>query len=489
MVIWRNEFSGHTGPALSDGQQVLSYSELLDAVEQRADWLRKQRVQVLGLALENGLEWVLFDLASTQAGVPCVPLPGFFSASQKRHVLTSTGADLLIADTAKGAEATPFSGTFIRMNEGFGRPKMPPGTAKITFTSGSTGEPKGVCLSAEQQLTTARTIASAVDTHQPAHLSVLPLSTLLENVAGVYAPLLAGGTVYVPATQSLGFDGGRLIAPQFLLRALSNFRPDTTILVPELLQVLLQGIVQGWQPPASLQFIAVGGAKVPEQLLQQASAAGLPVYEGYGLSECGSVVALNTPHEHKAGSIGRLLPHVRARFRQGELMVQGSSFLGYLSDPASWAPGEIATGDLIDIDDQGWLRFRGRCCNQLVTSLGRNVSPEWPESLLLGSGKLLQAVVLGDARPYLVAVLVPRQPLNAEDVHRLLQAINDELPSYARIQQCVLTCPMSADSGLYTANGRPKRGAIADHFAADIAWLYEQPDQPLLTSTRIPDVA
>ena len=86
-----------------------------------------------------------------------------------------------------------------------------------------------------------------------------------------------------------GLDAARLLG------TLSREQPNSLILVPELLQVLVVAAERGWQPPASLQFVAVGGAKVSRELLERADAAGIPVYEGYGLSECASVVCLNTP--------------------------------------------------------------------------------------------------------------------------------------------------------------------------------------------------
>ncbi len=488
MVNWRHELDSNAGSALSDGEQVLSYAELLDAVDRRAEWLLQQNAQVVGLALDNGPEWVLFDLASIQAGIPCVPLPGFFSESQKHHILEKAGVTLLVTDN-EDATASPFQCVRYRTFDPDDQPIMPPGTAKITFTSGSTGEPKGVCLSVEQQLNTARTIASAVDIRRPVHLSLLPLATLLENVAGVYAPLLCGGTVYVPSSKNLGFDGGRLSSHASLLQAIRNFRADTIILVPELLQLLVMAVAQGWQPPNSLQFAAVGGAKVPEGLLRKARDAGIPAYEGYGLSECGSVVALNTPRQWRLGSMGRLLPHVSARFCNGELIIQGNSFLGYLGMPSSWADEEVSTGDLVDIDAEGWLTFRGRCCNEVVTSLGRNVSPEWPESLLLGGGKLAQAVVLGTARPHLIAIITAMESATTNEIVEQLQRVNEQLPVFAQIHQCVLTGPMTAESGLYTANGRPRRKAIEDYFSADIDRLYEHPEQPLINSERLTQVA
>ncbi len=94
-------------------------------------------------------------------------------------------------------------------------------------------------------------------------------------------------------------------------RTLVRTQPESIVLVPELLRLLVRAAQSGMRLPTSLKFIAVGGATVSRSLLDEAADAGLPVFEGYGLSECGSVVCLNTPEHHRRGSVGRPLSHVR----------------------------------------------------------------------------------------------------------------------------------------------------------------------------------
>ncbi len=115
---------------------------------------------------------------------------------------------------------------------------MPTGTNKITFTSGSTGTPKGVCLSNESQWQVARSIDCAFQQDEVNHLCILPLSTLLENIAGIYAPLLHGGTVQLASASARGFEGSRLVNPQALLKLINDVQPTSIILVPDLLMVL-----------------------------------------------------------------------------------------------------------------------------------------------------------------------------------------------------------------------------------------------------------
>lgn len=356
---------------------------------------------------------------------------------------------------------------------------LPEGTAKITFTSGSTGAPKGVCLSLEQQIRIAGAIAESVPANAIRHLCVLPLSTLLENVAGVYAPLLKTGEIVIPPLANLGFSGSALTQPERLLHAISQLRPHSMILLPELLLFLVGAVKQGWRPPEELEFLAVGGARVSPLLLQQAEALGLPVYEGYGLSECASVVSLNRPTAAQPGSVGKPLPHVRVSIEEGEVVVSGNPFLGYVGEPASWYPKAINTGDLGYIDDAGFLHLHGRKKNLLISSFGRNISPEWVESELLAGPLIAQAIVVGDAQPYCAALIHARRPdIQDKDIQIWIDSINQRLPDYARVRYWArLEKSLAAVSGLLTENGRPRRVAIQAHFADEIASLFASSQQ------------
>ncbi|MGB5325560.1 MAG: AMP-binding protein [Pseudomonadales bacterium] len=475
-MSWSKLLSPTGDTALSDGVHSLDFSELMAAVRARAEWLTEQAPQCVGLDLDNGIEWVVFDLACAEAGIPCVPIPRFFSATQRAHTLMSSGVELIVCDAQCGdGKSTPFN-NIACVSQRRQPVALPHCTAKITFTSGSTGRPKGVCLSTAQQLASAKAVNKALHLSKPVHLCLLSLSTLLENIAGVYAPLLSQGTVYVPNSESLGFSGSRLSVPEKLLRCITDFKPDTLILVPELLRVLIDASLSGWRAPKSLQFVAVGGARVAPAMLEQAWACGLPVYQGYGLSECGSVVCLNTPDDNRTGAIGRPLSQIQTELRDGELVLSGNTFLGYLGDPASWNQSQVLTGDLVSQDTDGMLWFHGRIRNQIVSSFGRNISPEWPESELLSDGSFSQAVVLGNDRPYCVAIVMPANPLGELDIANALNRVNARLPDYAQVKQClVLDTPMSSSNQLFTANGRPNRCAINGAFSSHIESLYARP--------------
>ena len=135
------------------------------------------------------------------------------------------------------------------------------------------------------------------------------------------------------------------------------------MLVPELLRVVLMLVQQHPDIAASLRFLAVGGGKVAADLIVLARQLGLPVYEGYGLSECGSVVALNTPVQDRVGSVGQILPHCQITIAEdGEILVQEAAMLGYLGQETSLSSDKsiIATGDLGYCDAEGFLWITGR---------------------------------------------------------------------------------------------------------------------------------
>ncbi len=449
--------------------------------------LRKDGVDCLALYADNGIDWIVADLACLESGTRIVPVPLFFTPRQVRHVLASSGADTLLTDqpvTALGIVAEPAAG--LPDLPGLQRytlaPRagvaVPAGTFKITYTSGTTGEPKGVCLAADPLLDLARHLADATGLLAPRHLCVLPMSTLLENVAGIYGPLLAGGAIVAPSLADVGLGGSSHLDVEKLAAAITLHQPESLILVPEILRGLLIAAERGWRLPSSLRFVAVGGSKVAPGLIEQARRVGLPAYEGYGLSECGSVVALNTPGRDRPGTAGALLPHVRVDTADGEIVVGGSAMLGYVNQPDSWYPAEVRTGDLGHVDADGFLHIDGRCKNLLISSYGRNISPEWVESELLASHVLAQAVVVGDQRPWCAALVYPAAAdMDEATIDAWIRQVNGQLPDYARIAdwRC-LPEPLTPASGLLTNNGRPRRESIADRYATLIDAMYE--DRP-----------
>ncbi|XEA97584.1 AMP-binding protein [Xanthomonas tesorieronis] len=461
---------------------------MADQVRALADILQRHDLHCVASRLDNGSDWLALDLAIRLRGGVHVPLPTFFSPAQAQYALDGSGAQCLIAAVGSAVPGgEPLQLPLSAPGLGCWRLAPPPvpvtlpaGTGCITYTSGTTGQPKGVCLEADALLRVAGSLADAASALAPRrHLCLMPLSTLLENVAGVYATLLSGAQIAAPSLAEIGYSGAAGLDIPSLIACLHRYQPHSVILVPQLLLALVMAAEQGVALPSSLRYLAVGGGKVGPGLLRRAAALRLPVFEGYGLTECASVVALNRPEAQRLGSVGRALPHAQVRAIDGELWVDGVRCLGYLGTGGPPA-GAIATGDLGHIDDEGFVHVTGRRKHVFITAFGRNVSPEWVESELLQHPHIAQAVVCGEARAHNLAVLWPRNAaLDDAAIARALAEVNAGLPDYACVSGFVrASAPFTAADGLLTGNGRPRRDAILQRHADAIARRYAELESP-----------
>ena len=231
---------------------------------------------------------------------------------------------------------------------------------------------------------------------------------------------------------------------------------------------------RGLLAPESLKFIAVGGGHVAPALLQRAESLGLPVYEGYGLTETASVVAMSSPKQRRHGSVGRPLAHSRVRIgANGEVLVSGAGFSGYVGQQRA-SSTEVATGDLGRLDEDGFLFIHGRLKNVYITSFGRNVSPEWIEAEVVEQPSIAQVAVFGEARPWSVAVVVSAPGATFRDVDADIAKVNATLPDYARVGEWIAAAaPFTPSNGLLTANGRNRRDAIWDRYSGQVNARYD----------------
>lgn len=468
--------------ALDDGRRHWTFGQLEDETRALALRLGADGTRVLATLLDNSPAWIVADRAAMRAGVVHVPLPVFFTPEQIGHALAAAGVDTVLTAAPVAARwpqapAGPCEVAgmpLVLMRLPARSPAMPAGTAKITFTSGTTGAPKGVCLDDAAMRAVAEGLVEAMEPLAiRRHLCALPFAVLLENIAGVMAPLRRGATCVALPLAELGLAGSSNFDAARFQAVVEAQQPHSLILLPQMLRLWTAYLAHhGLRAAASLRLVAVGGAAVGRPLLEAARAVGIPAHEGYGLSEGASVQTLNLPGADRPGSAGRALPHARLRVgAEGEIEVAGSLFLGYLggcADPASAPDGWWPTGDLGHIDIDGFLHIDGRRKNLLITAFGRNVSPEWVETALRGQDAIAQAVVFGDGEPALSAVL---WPVRSDAPDTVLQAAVDRanatLPDYARIHHWVRgQADFSVATGLATANGRPQRIAILQSHAA-----------------------
>ena len=420
------------------------------------------------------------------------------------HALRDSGADAIIADTRllqrHGADlpletlaCLPHDSRLARVACGDAVARVAIGTAKVSYTSGSTGQPKGVCLPQSAMNAVAQSLWSACAAlGLTRHLCTLPLPTLLENVAGVYAPLLNGAEICVPPLGEVGFSGSTSIDTQRFLDCLAAYAPESIILLPQTLLALVTALENGARRPSSLRFAAVGGGFVSKVLLERADRLGLPAYEGYGLTECASVVALNTPDARRSGSVGRPLTHARVRIGDGSRDPRVSQCDVRLPRRPGSEPLEIATGDLGRIDAAGFLHVDGRRKHMLHHLVRpQRFAGMARERSSLASPAIAQAAVFGEARPWHVAVVVPRtrQCHWRSDPRRRSHRVNSTLAGL-RTNRVLDSrrCTVHAANGLATANGRIRRAAILVRYRPRIDACYYDSSEPRVAQGDLNDI-
>ncbi len=434
-------------PAFDDGTTRLDYGGLARRTAALSDRLVRLPTapQVIGLLGGQHVDWIAAQLAIWHAGRTAVPLPSFFRAPQLAHILRDAGVAHLVVtpDTVPVARDLGIPFTIAGPAEASFSVPGPTEARQIVYTSGSTGRPKGVVLSTRQILWSARALAAAIDAHAgDSYLSVLPIALLLETTCAILVPILTGAAVRLEPALAAAFDGADGTA---LAAAIADRRPSCLVLVPQLLARWLEALEESnARAPSSLRFVAVGGAAVSPTLSKAAWARGIPVHEGYGLSECGSVVALNRPGERAPGTAGRPLSGLDVAIDDGEIVVRGPSVMDrYLhGEPVD---GAWRTGDLGEFDADGNLIVRGRLDNLIITPVGRNVSPEWIEALLAVDPRIAVAAVAHLEGPHLMAALVPSArgedwfaQATLEEIGALVDSCCRDVPAYAVPRQFVV---------------------------------------------------
>ncbi|WP_370673777.1 AMP-binding protein [Pleomorphomonas sp. PLEO] len=469
-----NTAADGTAKAFADAEHDLDRREFLAAVSNLAAQLQRAP-GVVGLLMPNGVTWAVAVIAAAAAGKTIVPLPTFFSAGQIAHIVADAGVELILIDGQTETEQAlkGFATLVVKVDtEASSLPQPASDFGMIIYTSGSTGTPKGVRLGERQIAWSTSALAEASRaTHADSYLSVLPLSLLLEMLAAIFVPIRVGGRTFFDreTADAIGCGAVRSLAGVF-----ERHKPTSSVLLPQLLKIWVTELsANGQTAPASLRFVAVGGAPVPESIANRAALLGIPIHEGYGLSECCSVVALNRPGARVAGTVGQPLDGLDVIIEDGEIIVSGPSVTqGYLGKVDHFGPWR--TGDLGRFDKAGNLIVLGRKDNLIITGYGRNVSPEWVETALLSDPRLALACVSGGSDQPLTAILIPAPAAESwfmtaseTDLTGLVRDLTVTLPSYARPERAISVSLATARiEQLITDNGRVRRNAIATFLLA-----------------------
>ncbi len=468
--------SQETAIAMSDGKRSLSFTSLHNLVANLARHLIDAPHHI-ALIAQNSIKWVIIDLACAAAGKVFVPIPVFFTPQQIQHIAQDAALELILCDRdhrpllaeidieTRDIDTLPMTETPMALD-------LAAGASRVIYTSGTTGTPKGVCLGTQQLNFTMQALTDAISaTAEDVYLSVLPLALLLEELCAIHVPLLAGGRTIIDGATAGNMASGDIMAIQ---NAAIGHQPTVMVLVPDLLRGWLGALLLSQaKPPACLRYVAVGGAKISDEILVQSWAAGLPVYEGYGLSECGSVVSLNRPDINAIGTAGHVLEGVKVTIQDGEVFVDGPNVMQrYLNRDA--APCPLPTGDLGHFDTEGRLVITGRKDSVLVTGAGRNVSPEWVEAVLTQDFHIARAILGLTAAGQLCVALVPTglgehflNPAARPQADALLATLVESLPTYARPNESRwLSSEDARKAEIFTTSGRPRRKAFQSFLGA-----------------------
>jgi long-chain acyl-CoA synthetase len=408
----------------------------------------------------------------------------------------------------------------------------PDDLATLVYTSGTTGPPKGCMLSHENFLATTRMYAEQLNfTERHSMYQFLPLAHVLARIAEAVALSVGARVTYWSGDSKKIVDELALTGPthfpavprvyekmhgamlsrmaegpaaeralfSWALRAGARARPalragELPALLDDLQfrladQLVLARVRKLFGP--NLEMAMVGAAPIARELLEFFDACGVLVLEGYGLTESCAAATVNTVDAVKLGSVGKPLPGTEVSIApDGEVLLRGPNiFKGYFRDPEATASaltpdGWLLTGDLGSLDAEGFLHITGRKKDLIITSSGKNITPVNIESLLRDSRYIAEAVVFGDNRPYLVAILTlePEEAAKLTDPEergRIIQAEVDAVNAkLARIEQvkrfAILDHDFGQASGELTPTLKIKRAAVYAKYADIFDGLYER---------------
>lgn len=284
--------------------------------------------------------------------------------------------------------------------------------ATIIYTSGTTGQPKGVMLTHGNLLTNAAATAqSSLIQSSDILLSWLPYSHIYARTVDHYLTTLVGVTVALAESVDTLVANLRDIQPTWMT-AVPRFYEKIWMSVEQLPPKTQYDTMHGIFGPR-LRHLSSGGAPLPRHVCEGFFECDIPLLEGYGLTESSPVISFNSPNGYKIGSVGRALCDVEIRIDDdGEILTRGPHVMkGYWKNPEATAEtivdGWLRTGDVGELDPDGFLTITDRKKDLIITSAGKNIAPSEVERLLVSDPYIDQAVIYGDGRQFVSALIVP----------------------------------------------------------------------------------
>jgi long-chain acyl-CoA synthetase len=499
------------------------------------------RVAILS---ENRWEWLAADHAILSTGAADVPIHAPSMAAQVEYQLAHSGASGVVVSTpeqwakVESVRSRLPELRFVIAFEPIPRPEglayetwdsarqrgrragepgrravaereaaIGPGDlATIIYTSGTTNRPKGVMLSQGNLVTNS---LAGVDAYGPdctkVWLNWLPFSHVFARLVDHYTTTRMGVTMALARSSATVMDDIREIHPSYFstVPRLLEKCWDYLAAVPREERAAAARRMFGGR----LVHISSGGAPLPAHVATELRGVGIVVLEGYGLTESSPIISFNQTDHCKIGTVGPPIPGVEVKIApDGEVLTRGPHvMLGYWRDPAATAEairdGWLHTGDLGSVDADGFLSITGRKKDLIVTAGGKNIAPAALEALLIQDPFIEQALVYGDARPFVVAIIVPTFDLINEAVRqsggafstegdivtdptllawfqdRVDAALRDVSPMERARKIVVLNHPLTLESDELTVTQKVRRTAVFRHYQKHIDALYEGPSR------------
>ena len=361
----------------------------------------------------------------------------------------------------------------------------PDDVAIMVYTSGTTGAPKGACLSHRYIINSVESLRQTIPIYDTdVSFSYLPFCHVAERISGLYNRLYAGASAYF--VDDLSRLGEYMLEvkptvfaslPRFFEKIHARAAADMERLPKSEHARFLATKVKDYFG-GRIRLATSGGAPLPLEVAEFFAAAGLPILQAYGLTE-NVCVAFNRPYEYKFGTVGPPMPGCEVRIAADkEILVRSEMmFSGYYKAPEETAKvfsdGWLLTGDLGEFDEDGFLKIIGRKKELIVTSTGKKVSPALLENMLKEHHVISQAMVYGEGRSYLVALITVNAAVERDTIQSIIDNVNRRVSSTESIRRfAILDRDFEIERDEITPTGKLKRDVITNRFREVIDELY-----------------